>query len=226
MSDDKARRAAFFETVYEQNLWNGTESRSGVGSELAAARALIDGLPAMFKRLEIRSFLDIPCGDFNWMKAVAFGDVAYIGGDLVPSLVERNAERFGSRKRRFEVLDIVEDRLPDADMIFVRDCLIHMDNALVFRALHNICRSSFRYICLTHDLNHARFPGRNIELDRAVDGVNFEFRPNDFELAPFSFPPPIEVIEEGDAWTPWGGVKAMAVWSDAQVRAALANHAD
>ncbi len=226
MSDDKARRAAFFENVYERNLWDSRESRSGVGSELAATRALIDGLPAMFKRLEIRSFLDIPCGDFNWMKAVAFGDVAYIGGDLVPSLVERNAERFGSRKRRFEVLDIVEDRLPDADMIFVRDCLIHMDNALILRALHNIRRSSFRYICLTHDLNHERFPGRNIELDRAVDGVNFEFRPNDFELAPFSFPPPIDVIHEGQAWSDWGGVKVMAVWSEAQVGAALAGHAD
>ena len=221
MSDDRSQRAAFFENVYEHNLWNGEESLSGLGSDLARARGLIEGLPDLFKRLEIRSFLDVPCGDFNWMKAVPFGDIAYIGGDLLPSLVTRNTERFGSPKRRFEVLDLVEDRLPDADMIFVRDCLIHMDNALVLRALHNVCRSSFRYICLTHDLNHDRFPGRNIELDRAVHGVNFEFRPNDFELEPFSFPPPIAAIEEGDAWAQWGGIKVMAVWSDAQVRAAL-----
>jgi hypothetical protein len=223
MSDDRFRRAAFFENVYEHNLWNGNESVSGLGSDLTTARGVIDGLPSLFERLEIRSFLDIPCGDFNWMKAVPFGDIVYIGGDLVASLVKRNTARFGSPTRRFEVLDLVEDRLPDADMIFVRDCLIHMDNALVLRALHNISRSSFRYLCLTQDLNQARFPGKNVELERTVHGVNFEFRPNNFELAPFSFPPPIDVLLEGDAWEQWGGVKAMAVWSRDQIPAALAS---
>ena len=222
MNDDRAERAAFFQTVYDQNLWNSKESVSGIGSDLGVARGLIDGLPALFKRLEIRSLLDVPCGDFNWMKAVPFGGIDYIGGDLIRSLVERNTERFGSPKRRFEVIDVVQDRLPEADMIFVRDCFIHMDNGLVLRALHNICRSSFRYVCLTHDMNQERFPGRNVELERTVHGVNFEFRPNNFELEPFSFPPPVDVVLEGDAWAPWGGVKVMAVWSEAQVKAALA----
>jgi SAM-dependent methyltransferase len=223
MSDNRTQRAAFFQDVYERNLWLDEESVSGVGSNIEAALPLIDALPPMFEALRIRSFLDIPCGDFNWMKAVPFGDIAYIGGDLVPALVARNTERFGTRRRRFEVIDLVEDRLPDADMVFVRDCLIHMENALVFRALRNICRTAFRYVCLTHEINHDRFPGgENVELERAVNGVNFEFRPNDFELPPFSFPPPIQVIEEGEVWTPWGGKKTMAVWSEAQVRAALA----
>ena len=226
-SDNRVQRAAFFQKVYEENLWRDGESVSGVGSNIETARPLIEGLPPMFEALGIRSFLDIPCGDFNWMKAVPFGDVVYIGGDLVPSLVARNSERFGTPKRRFEVLDVVEDRLPDADMVFVRDCFIHMENALIFRGLRNICRTDFRYVCLSHEMNHDRFPGgRNVELDRAVDGVNFEFRPNDFELPPFSFPPPAHVILEGDVWTPWGGKKAMAVWSATQVRAALAHSAE
>jgi hypothetical protein len=222
MDDKKAERHTFFTKVHDQNLWAGKESRSGQGSDKTAANEMINALHEVLRSLKVASLLDVPCGDFNWMKEVDLGSTTYIGGDIVEDIVTHNNEIYASPLRRFEIIDIVTDALPAADMIFVRDCFIHFTNDLIMTALQNIVRSRIRYVCLTHDLSHHRYPNRhNIELDRARSGVNSEFRPNDFELPPFSFPAPIEVIPDGTAWNQWDGTKAMAVWELATVQAAL-----
>ncbi|WP_235180639.1 MULTISPECIES: class I SAM-dependent methyltransferase [Ralstonia] len=221
MNMQKAR-ADFFSDVYQKNLWGSAQSRSGEGSELGWTSDLVEKLPILLRTHGVRCLLDVPCGDFHWMQAIDLEGVEYIGGDIVPQIVVANQERHGSASRRFIELDIVADALPSADMIFVRDCFIHFDNALVFEALHNIARSSIRYLCMTHDLNAARYPnGQNIELDRAKAGVNFEYRPIHFELPPYSFPPPAAAVKDGDHWAMSGGVKTMAVWDMAAVRATL-----
>jgi hypothetical protein len=40
--------------------------------------------------------LDIPCGDFNWMKLLNLG-VDYIGADIVGELIAENRRRFGAK---------------------------------------------------------------------------------------------------------------------------------
>lgn len=225
MADEQKSRAEFFENVYRRNLWEGLESRSGQGSDVAYTQDLIKALPGMLRRLEIKSFLDVPCGDFNWMKYVDFGSTSYLGGDIVGELVAKNRKLYESASRRFEVIDMVTDRLPMFDMIFIRDCFIHFSNALVLETLANVRRSGIRYVCLTNDLNPLRFPhGANIELDRTVSDVNFEFRPICFELPPYSFPPPIKVMLDGQAWHPWNGIKAMCVWETAAIERTIGAH--
>src|SRR3712207_7875432 len=46
------------------------ESYSGRGSELGATESLRSYLPQLFERLNIKTFLDAPCGDWNWMRQV------------------------------------------------------------------------------------------------------------------------------------------------------------
>ncbi|CAJ0822660.1 class I SAM-dependent methyltransferase [Ralstonia flaminis] len=218
----KDTRAEFFSNVYQNNLWGSGQSRSGEGSELAWTGDLVERLPALLRTYGVRRLLDVPCGDFHWMQTVDLDGVEYVGGDIVPQIVAVNRERYASASRSFIELDIVADALPSADMIFVRDCFIHFNNALVMEALRNIARSDIRYLCVTHDLNAARYPnGHNIELDRAQAGVNFEYRPIHFELPPYSFPPPVAALKDGDNWAEWAGVKTMAVWDVATMRTAL-----
>ncbi len=218
-------RANFFSQVYTQNLWDGGESRSGQGSGVFQTRTLIEGLPAMLSRYQIGSLLDVPCGDFNWMKEVDFGSSTYIGGDIVPELIEENQRKYGSDRRQFICIDLVSQALPAADMIFIRDCFIHFSTDLVFQSLNNILSSPIKYICMTHDMQHIRYPnGENVPLERAQDGVNFEYRPIDFEIPPFSFPPPLDVLNEHPNRKDFGGggEYVMALWEASQIRAALA----
>ena len=78
--------------------------------------------------------LDVPCGDFYWMRLVPL-DVDYTGGDIVSDIVARNQAQYGDERRRFLRLDLLQDPLPAADLIFCRDCLVHLSNAHIRRAV-------------------------------------------------------------------------------------------
>ena len=86
-----------FEEIYRNNFWSSVESLSGEGSEVeytsSIRRWLIENLP----KLNIKVFVDAPCGDFNWMKLVLPKlDLNYTGLDIVPSLINKNNEDHGS----------------------------------------------------------------------------------------------------------------------------------
>ena len=73
-----------FTKIYEINYWEGSESRSGPGSTVDGTTNLRRYLPTLFDEFSIRTVLDAPCGDFNWMKIVTEDcDIHYIGGDIV-----------------------------------------------------------------------------------------------------------------------------------------------
>src|SRR3954470_24330981 len=115
-----------FERIYETNLWSDPETRSGVGSSLDSTRVVRAMLPAALRELETRVLLDAPCGDFTWMEHVDLGDIEYIGGDIVPTIVAANTRRYGNESRRFVELDLTRDDLLAADALLCRDCLVHL----------------------------------------------------------------------------------------------------
>src|SRR5215213_5906369 len=77
---------AQFTDIYRRNLWGEAESVSGSGSTMAETEDIRGYLPELLQRLGARSLLDIPCGDFHWMKTVDLGIDRYIGADIVPEL--------------------------------------------------------------------------------------------------------------------------------------------
>jgi hypothetical protein len=91
--------------------------------------------------------MDIPCGDFNWMKEVDLSGVDYVGADIVEKLIESNNIKYTNKS--FTVLNIVEDALPKVDLVFVRDCLGHLSNVNVLKALENIKKSGSKYLLAT-----------------------------------------------------------------------------
>ncbi len=205
-------RAEFFADVFHNRQWASLESASGYGSDTLYTRELVAALPDMLNRLSVVSMLDVPCGDFHWMKDVDLRGISYTGGDIVPAMIEANRALYARPGVAFETIDLVSDDLPKVDMIFVRDCFIHFTNDLIRKSLHNIQRSGSRYLCVSHEANINRFGGpngHNIDLDRAVEGVNYEFRPVSFELQPFAFGKPLDSVVDridGDS------VTLMAVW--------------
>jgi len=79
-----------FTGIYLSNGWSGKESKSGTGSDLDQTRIIRQQIPKLFRKLGIKSVLDVPCGDFWWFKEMDLGNIKYIGADIVPELIKSN----------------------------------------------------------------------------------------------------------------------------------------
>ena len=77
-----------FLNIYQKNLWGSSESVSGPGSTLGRASDYSNKFRDFLVNKNIKSFFDLPCGDFNWMKKTLDGiSVDYLGGDIVDDLI-------------------------------------------------------------------------------------------------------------------------------------------
>lgn len=182
-------RQSVFEWHLTRRTWElGGGSVSGLGSTVAATAQVRSSLPELIKAYAIKSILDIPCGDGTWISHCDLGLELYIGADIVRQLVDLNAARSGGvPNRKFQRLDLTCDPLPRVDLVFCRDCLVHLSNELIFQALENIRKSGSRYLIAT------TFP----EHTRNVDIITGDWRPLNLQKEPFGFPTPLEIIREG-----------------------------
>lgn len=194
---------ARFTEIFRGNHWRNPESVSGFGSSLEATVAARSAVAQIVQRYSVTSLLDVPCGDFNWMRRVEF-EGSYCGGDIVPDLVALNEARYGNERRRFLVLDVTRDRLPQSDLILCRDCLNHLSLREAVRALDSILESGSSYAALTH------YP-KTVANRRQESG--FVYRPLNLQEEPFNWPPPLEVWEE-----PSQQGKTLALWHLGLVR--------
>ena len=90
----KMNNKEIFTEIYKTNHWRSLESISGSGSESTQATELIQNLEELLKDLKIKTLLDIPCGDLNWMKKVNLSNIDYVGADIVEELIESNINQF------------------------------------------------------------------------------------------------------------------------------------
>ena len=139
-----------FKVIYDENLWNEKESKSGIGSIQSNTKKVREDLYSLFIKYKINSFLDAPCGDFNWMQTINFNKIKYIGGDIVENIIIKNNELYKNDSRYFIKLDITKDKLPDVDLIFVRDCLVHLNDSLIFEFINNIKKTKIKYLLTTN----------------------------------------------------------------------------
>ena len=147
--------------------------------------------------------LDAPCGDFNWMKVVLPNispDLDYIGMDIVPDLIRSNRHKHTTRHILFKTGDITRDLLPNVDLVFNRDCLIHLSFSDIRRAIANFKASGSTYLmssCYPRVTEH-----RNV--------VSGRWRDVNLELPPFNFPTPLRYVKDNDE-DPNDG-KVMGLW--------------
>ena len=129
-------RQKTFERIYASHAWRG-KSRSGPGSDSERNRTYIEFLNRLLvdNRSRIRSVLDMGCGDWTLARQIDWGDIRYTGIDVVPQLVLENRQRFGSETIQFSVADAVEDDLPTADLVIMKDVLQHLSHQSVTKVL-------------------------------------------------------------------------------------------
>ena len=195
-----------FHQIYRENIWSDPSSRSGTGSNLAQTQRIRVVLPEILEKYGVKSFVDIPCGDFFWMKEIkpTLDRIltSYIGGDIVEELVKANTAQYSNGKFKFDCLDIQHSPLPMVDLLFCRDCLVHFSYRDIFAAIRNIKKSRNKYLLTT------TFPGR-----RNRDIITGAWFPINLEKFPFYFPKPLMRIEEECTEYDRAYIdKAMALW--------------
>ena len=175
-----------FENIFKNNSWGGHDSVSGRGSDLDQTKHIIKEIPALFKDMGISTVLDIPCGDFNWMQNVDLSGIKYIGADIVEEIIKNNKNKYEKDNISFRHMNLIEDTLPQVDLILIRDCLVHMSYDDIFKLLNNVCNSMSQYLLTTS------FTDRQDNKDI----ITGEWRPLNLQIAPFSLPKPIRIINE------------------------------
>jgi SAM-dependent methyltransferase len=187
-----------FVSHYRNWGWGQGESVSGPGSSLEATQRVRVGLEDVFRQYQVRTFIDLPCGDFHWMKTVDLSGLDYFGIDIVRELVEENTRKFGTDHVRFLCADLLKDRLQAVDLVLCRDCLVHYPSKLILRAVRNLRASGSRLLLTT------TFPPLPENRELETPGL---FRQINLQKAPFDFPEPMLLIEEGMA-----NGKSLGLW--------------
>lgn len=200
---DDVTPLAAFRHAYATNHWAGPESLSGQGASLDQTAAIRRSLPELCRRLEVRTLLDLPCGDCSWMATIDIGAVKYIGADFLPELIEATTRRHARPGREFRVLDLLSSPLPDADLVLCRDCLVHLSFADIARAIANLHATRVTYLLTT------TFPEQSVNEDIRTG----DWRPLNLEVAPFHWPSPQAILNE--ACTEADGLfrdKSLGLW--------------
>jgi len=194
------------------------DDHCGPGSTMWYTLPLRNNLTPLLEKYSIKSMLDSPCGDFQWMSTIRFSDdFDYLGGDLHESLIERNKKIY---QKKFMVLDITEDKLPTKDLMFVRDCLFHLSDELKFKFFKNFLKSNFKYLLTTNHPKHIK----NYDVAYDMNGHNHENI--NWQLFPWNFSKPIDSIvdyDENDTKFLSYPYRTMDLWTYDQINQAIKN---
>ena len=199
-ANPEGRIKRVFSEIYDHGYWEQGGSKSGCGSSLRQTETLRKELPEFLQRYAVKKLLDLPCGDFNWIHNMDLKGISYTGGDVVPNIIRDN-EKFSNDDVKFVELDIVSSLLPAADCILVRDCFSHLTFEDIQAAIANIKSSNITFLLLTHYLDQ----------NKNADISTGDFHRLNFELEPFSFPPPESYILENHP-NPKHKDKVLALW--------------
>jgi SAM-dependent methyltransferase len=134
--------AETFRRIYATEAWGADEQQgfsSGSGSRGAIAEQYCSWLVAFIRERGFRSVADLGCGDFYVGNRIAEETgIEYVGVDIVPEVIEHHRRKFARKGIGFECLDIVKDRLPEADFCLIRQVFQHLSNVEIASALAKV----------------------------------------------------------------------------------------
>ena len=164
-----------FEEVYRNGTWG---DGSGTGSSEAVTRPYREFIEDFLRRHQVRTVVDVGCGDWQFSRHVAWGDVRYLGLDISPTALSR-ARRFESGQITFREGDARRDPLPEADLLVAKDVLQHWSNDDILEFLPRL--PAFRFALITNG-----FPTARLDRTNQPRKASAGYRPIDLAAPPFS----------------------------------------
>lgn len=154
-----------FSAVYEKNKWGGEKGQfySGLGSDVDKLSDYVKTIRDFVISAEVKSMVDIGCGDFRVGQAIIEGlDVRYTGIDVVKKLIDHNNQTYATDKISFSCLNAAAEPLPQADLCHIRQVLQHLGNEQIASILKKL--SNFKYAIITEHVPTAPDARPNIDM--------------------------------------------------------------
>lgn len=190
-----------FKNIYFTNYWEGDESKSGPGSSLKQTFNLRNWLPTIIQTFKVKSILDVPCGDYNWMRHVDLKDTYYEGWDIVDNVIENNIKNHPSVT--FKVKNIVESIPMGFDLILCRDLLSHYNSEDGLKIINNFRKSNVKYLLIN------TYP--NTLVNKSIK--TGEWFPINLTLPPYNLTCYVDSIEDWSSEEHNYYGKQMALWA-------------
>jgi hypothetical protein len=195
----------YFSKIHKHKLFGRSDSASGPGSDLKATNAIRKVIPHLITSLDIKSVIDIPCGDMFWFSKLNLQDIDYIGLDIVPELISILRARYP--EKHFDVLDATKTIPPKADLIICRDLLVHLTNLQAVAVIENFKKSGSKFLLTTS------FTETKLNHELVVPRVGVGWRPLNLAVEPFNLGSPLQVInEESDEGRGKFKDKSLVLW--------------
>lgn len=181
-----------FGTVYHSNLLGGFSSLSGARADPwhPMARLAVNALNKVLARYpDIRTLLDVGCGDMAWMRYFLeeHPSVSYVGADITPFCLAVNFRRFP--KMQFIQTDIsnlsgIEVLPQGCDLILAKDVFNYMVLPDAVSALRRLVALRPRFL-----LTHVHAASDNTGWEKRID-KHLHYTKYDFNKPPFCLPYP------------------------------------
>lgn len=175
-----------FTEIYQNNVWgsdNKSNFYSGSGSDYIYSNSYIQYIREYIIENNIKSVIDLGCGDFRIGQALIENlDINYLGIDVVESLINYNNDHFSKPGINFTKLNITRDTLPDGDLCLIRQVLQHLSNKDIKKVLKKA--KKYKHLIITEHLpltviakaNIDKFPDGDIRYSKG-SGVYLDMPP-------------------------------------------------
>jgi SAM-dependent methyltransferase len=136
-----------FDKIYENSYWG---KGSGGGSSPEATQPYKVFLEDFIRQHDIKSIVDLGCGDWQFSQFLDFGGATYIGIDASKSVIKNNQKSFSRPGVSFADLPKDYNDLPDADLLVCKDVLMHLSTKEVQDILSIL--PNFKHALITNDI--------------------------------------------------------------------------
>ena len=147
-----------FATIYTEGCWGRSTDPeqlfySGTGShDTTVVSTYVEALREFLSSLDQKpNVVDLGCGDFSVGSKLRPLCANYVACDIVESLISWNKQKYQSEGVDFRVLDIIDEELPEGDIVFIRQVFQHLSNAQILKVLPKVT-AKYKYLVLTEDL--------------------------------------------------------------------------
>ena len=160
-----AEHETIFTRIYSEAVWGTNEEGLGFsgGGSLSKNTLVYRGfLQEFIREHNIKTVIDVGCGDWEFSRYIDWSNVHYTGYDVVAPLIERDRERYGAPNIQFIHANFLDTDLPPADLILCKHVLQHLSNADIEKFLEQLPK--FTHCLLTNQVELDTLLGDNADI--------------------------------------------------------------
>ncbi len=169
--------AQIFDSVYTNKVWG---IGSGTGSTEQGTRAYRWFLQHFLRSNQVRSVVDLGCGDWQIARHMDWSGIDYVGID-VSNVILTTTRQHARPGVSFRQMDATREELPKADLLIVKDVLQHWSNTDILGFLPKL--KSYKRALVING-----FPPNAMNLLNVNIRTSGKYRPVNLKLPPFEVP--------------------------------------